>query len=105
MCRQAGEGVSQRRLADDLTLTSSGITRLVDRMEEAGLVSRVPAPADRRSVLVEPTDQGRTAFVLAAGVHAQVVEQYFVGPLSQAEYTRLTSALGQIDKALDDTVH
>jgi DNA-binding MarR family transcriptional regulator len=102
LCRQQGEQVSQRRLADDLTLTSSGITRLIDRMEEARLVRRVPAPGDRRSVLVEPTDQGRTTFVEAAAVHAQVVETYFVGPLSRADYTRLTGALARIDKALDD---
>jgi DNA-binding MarR family transcriptional regulator len=103
LCRLPGEEVSQRRLADDLTLTSSGITRLVDRMEEAGLVRRVPAPGDRRSVLVEPTGQGRTVFVAAAAVHAEVVEKYFVGPLSRADYARLTGALGQIGRALDDT--
>ncbi|MES5817617.1 MarR family transcriptional regulator [Streptomyces sp. RG80] len=103
LCRQEGEGVSQRQLADDLTLTSSGITRLIDRMEETGLVRRVPSPTDRRSVLVEPADRGRTAFVDAAAVHAEVVERYFVEPLSQADYTRLTAALDRIDKSLDDT--
>ncbi|MFF7047756.1 MarR family winged helix-turn-helix transcriptional regulator [Streptomyces griseorubiginosus] len=100
LCRQPGEEVSQRELADDLTLTSSGITRLVDRMEEAGLVVRVPAPGDRRSVLVEPTDHGQTVFLQAAAVHAQVVDRYFVNPLSRADYTRLTSSLGQIHEAL-----
>lgn len=44
LCRKPGEQVSQRQLADDLTLTSSGTTRLIDRMEEAGLVRRVPWP-------------------------------------------------------------
>jgi DNA-binding MarR family transcriptional regulator len=78
LCRQPDEEISQRRLADDLTLTSSGITRLVDRMEGAGLVRRVPAPGDRRSVLVESTDRGRTVFLRAAAVHARVVERYFV---------------------------
>ena len=49
LCRQPGEEVSQRALADDLTLTSSGITRLVDRMEAADLVRRVPSPEEIRS--------------------------------------------------------
>lgn len=44
LCRHPAEEISQRRLADDLTLTSSGITRLIDRMEGAGLVRRAPAP-------------------------------------------------------------
>ncbi|MDH6447614.1 MULTISPECIES: MarR family transcriptional regulator [unclassified Streptomyces] len=100
LCRQPGEAVSQRELADDLTLTSSGITRLIDRMEEAGLVCRVPSPGDRRSVLVEPTDHGRSVFLRAVAVHSEVVERYFVAPLDRADYTRLTGALGEIHKAL-----
>jgi DNA-binding MarR family transcriptional regulator len=100
LCRQQGEEVSQRELADDLTLTSSGITRLIDRMEEAGLVGRAPSPGDRRSVLVEPTDHGRTVFLQAVAVHSQVVERYFVVPLAGDDYTRLTRALDEIHKAL-----
>lgn len=96
------EEISQRRLADDLTLTSSGITRLIDRMEGACLVRRVPAPGDRRSVLVESTDHGRAVFLRAAAAHAQVVERYFVAPLASADYGRLTHSLGQIEKALRD---
>jgi DNA-binding MarR family transcriptional regulator len=100
LCRRPGEEVSQRQLADDLTLTSSGTTRLIDRMEVSGLVRRVPSPEDRRVVLVEPTAEGRTAFLRAATVHAHVVEEYFVKPLTADDYTRLTGALSEIDKAL-----
>ncbi|MEU9452652.1 MarR family transcriptional regulator [Streptomyces sp. NPDC048277] len=100
LCRRSGEEVSQRQLADGLTLTSSGTTRLVDRMEEAGLVRRVPSPGDRRLALVEPTAEGRTAFLGAAAVHARVVEEYFVRPLAGDDYARLTGALAAIDRAL-----
>jgi DNA-binding MarR family transcriptional regulator len=102
LCRHPYEEVSQRRLADALTLTSGGITRLIDRMEGAGLVRRGPAPGDRRTVLVEATDHGRAVFLRAAGVHAQVVERYFVAPVARADYGRLTRALGEIEKALRD---
>ncbi|OIJ94869.1 MarR family winged helix-turn-helix transcriptional regulator [Streptomyces colonosanans] len=102
LCRQPGEEVSQRVLADDVTLTSSGITRLVDRMEEAGLVRRVPSPEDRRSVLVEPTDDGRAVFLRAVAVHARVVERYFVTPVARDDYARLTGSLHQIHQALRD---
>ncbi|MCZ0984718.1 MarR family winged helix-turn-helix transcriptional regulator [Streptomyces diastatochromogenes] len=98
--RQPGEEVSQRQLADDLTLTSSGTTRLIDRMEDAGLVRRVPSPGDRRVALVEPTAEGRTTFLRAAAVHAQVVEEYFVKPLAADDYARMTSALSEITRAL-----
>lgn len=100
--RQLDEEVSQRRLADDLTLTSSGITRLIDRMEEADLVRRVPAPGDRRSVLVESTDHGRAVFLRAAAVHARVVERYFVAPVAPDDYGRFTDSLSEIQKALRD---
>ncbi|MFJ5998847.1 MarR family winged helix-turn-helix transcriptional regulator [Streptomyces sp. NPDC092370] len=103
LCRHPDEEISQRRLADDLTLTSSGITRLIDRMEGAGLVRRQPAPGDRRSVLVETTDHGRAVFLRAAAVHAQVVERYFVTPVPPADYGRLTRSLGQIETALRDS--
>ncbi|MFJ8108334.1 MarR family winged helix-turn-helix transcriptional regulator [Streptomyces sp. NPDC096132] len=100
LCRRPGEEVSQRQLADDLTLTSSGTTRLIDRMEGAGLVRRVPSPEDRRVALVEPTTEGRTTFLRAAAVHAHVVEEFFVRPLAADDYSRLTGALSEIDKAL-----
>ncbi|WP_037672761.1 MarR family winged helix-turn-helix transcriptional regulator [Streptomyces griseus] len=100
LCRQPDEEVSQRRLADDLTLTSSGITRLVDRMEEAGLVRRVPSPGDRRSVLVDSTDHGRTVFLQAAAVHADLVERYFVAPVPHDDHGRLTASLSRIHEAL-----
>jgi DNA-binding MarR family transcriptional regulator len=103
LCREPGEEVSQRLLAEDLTLTSSGTTRLVDRMEEAGLVRRVPSPDDRRIVLVEPTDHGRAVFLQAATVHSHVVERYFVTPVARDDYTRLTGALSDINEALRDT--
>ncbi|MDW6066054.1 hypothetical protein SAZ11_60145 [Streptomyces sp. FXJ1.4098] len=35
LCRRPGEEISQRQLADDLTLTSSGTTRLIDRIDKA----------------------------------------------------------------------
>ncbi|MFC8666958.1 MarR family winged helix-turn-helix transcriptional regulator [Streptomyces sp. NPDC057199] len=100
LCRKPGDKVSQRQLADELTLTSSGTTRLIDRMEEAGLVRRAPSPGDRRVALVEPTAEGRTAFLRGAAVHTRVVEEFFVKPLAADDYARLTSALSEIDKAL-----
>jgi DNA-binding MarR family transcriptional regulator len=35
-------------------LTTGPTTRLIDRLEQAGYVRRVPAPGDRRKVIVEP---------------------------------------------------
>jgi DNA-binding MarR family transcriptional regulator len=45
-------------LAERLTLSRGGITRLVDRLEEAGYLARVSCPEDRRSLRTELTGAG-----------------------------------------------
>jgi DNA-binding MarR family transcriptional regulator len=100
LCRDPDEQVSQRALAEDLVLTRGGITRLIDRMEEAGLVRRRPSPADRRVTLVEATRQGEKAFLKAAGVHARVLEHCFVAPVPDEDRRRFTAALERITTAL-----
>jgi DNA-binding MarR family transcriptional regulator len=100
LCRDPDERVSQRALGRNLVLTSGGITRLIDRMEEAGLVRRVPSPDDRRVTLVEATPEGEKTFLHAVDVHARIVERYVVAPVAADDRRRLTVALGQIITAL-----
>src|SRR5262249_729045 len=47
------------RLAKRMELSSGAMTNRLDRMEEAGLIHRLPDPSDRRGVVVELTEQGR----------------------------------------------
>jgi DNA-binding MarR family transcriptional regulator len=49
-------------VSDGLLNRSSDTTRLVDRLEEAGLAERLPNPADRRGVLVRATAEGHRRF-------------------------------------------
>jgi DNA-binding MarR family transcriptional regulator len=100
LCRTPGEQVSQRDLGEKLVLTSGGTTRLVDRMEEAGLVRRSPSSVDRRVTTVEATDKGRAVFVTAATVHAEVVEQYFVAPVAPDDHAVLVRVLADIGAAV-----
>jgi len=102
LCRDPDEQVSQRALAQNLVLTSGGVTRLVDRMEEAGLVRRVPSPDDRRVTLVEATEEGEKTFLHAVDVHARIVDRYFVAPVTADDRRRLTTSLDQIITALRD---
>ncbi|MCU7728668.1 MarR family transcriptional regulator [Actinoplanes sp. KI2] len=59
---------TMQELARLLGQDKSSVSGLVDRAERRGLVARVPSAADRRSVLVSLTDQGRR---LAASVEEQ----------------------------------
>lgn len=45
-------------LARFVDLTSGSVSRMIDRLDAAGCVKRVPDPGDRRKVLIEPTPSG-----------------------------------------------
>lgn len=52
---EQGGSMSAGDLAHASRLTTGAITAVIDRLERAGYVRRVPDPSDRRRVLVEPT--------------------------------------------------
>ena len=68
------------RLAEVTGLTTGSATRMVDRLEQAGWVRRVPDPTDRRRVLVEPApgifDKLRSVHASIAAAQRAVIERY-----------------------------
>lgn len=50
------EGTNQAALADLMDIQPITLARLIDRLQEAGLVERRPDPSDRRSVRLHLTD-------------------------------------------------
>jgi DNA-binding MarR family transcriptional regulator len=56
---QSGGPAIMRDLAANLGLTARNVTAVIDSLEEAGLVSRVPHPHDRRATVIELTAAGR----------------------------------------------
>jgi len=54
ICRKPG--ISQDQLAGMLYVSKSNVTRQLERMEQAGLVTRSPLPTDRRVMQVFPTE-------------------------------------------------
>jgi DNA-binding MarR family transcriptional regulator len=57
-------GMPVSAVSDGLLNRASDATRLIDRLERAGLAERLPNPADRRGVLVRATEEGRKRFAL-----------------------------------------
>ncbi|MFE9452253.1 MarR family winged helix-turn-helix transcriptional regulator [Streptomyces sp. NPDC006739] len=91
---RAGEpGLSMRAIAQEQVLTTGGATRLVDRMEAAGLVERAEDPADRRGRLVRLTPLGEETAVRASVVHVENIKRYFVRPLPEADRKRFAEDL------------
>jgi len=56
----ADQPMTAGQLAQSLSLSSGAVTYLVERLVQAGHVTRDVDPADRRKVLLVPTEQGRT---------------------------------------------
>lgn len=94
-----GNRLRMTELADRVLLSKSGLTRLVDRMCNAGLVSRLADEEDRRGRWVEMTKVGRERLVDAAPVHMRGVHQYFTDYLSDEEAKVMGAALRRIADA------
>src|SRR5881394_1511113 len=90
------EGIPMNELADRILYSKSGFTRVVDRMEEGGLVRRVRPDNDRRSILVVLTDTGRETMEYARRHHRNAIEQHFSQHLTNTDIKALTRALEKI---------
>jgi DNA-binding MarR family transcriptional regulator len=93
---ESPDGIAMTELADQILYSKSGFTRLIDRMEEAGLVSRVRPPNDRRSILVTITDQGTQTMQDARRHHRDGIERHFSRHLTDTDTKALTRALERI---------
>lgn len=83
-------------LARAIVLSRSGLTRLVDRLEAAGLLRREPCPGDRRGAYAVLTPAGREAQLAAWPVYARGIEAHFARHLSDAEAASMATALGRV---------
>ncbi|HVA08128.1 MAG TPA: MarR family transcriptional regulator [Acidimicrobiales bacterium] len=96
----APEGrLTMSKLSADVALTTGGVTRLVDRMTDAGLVERKNCPSDRRSVHVVLTTQGQETLRKAVAEHIEGIDRHLYARLSARDRADLSSVLG---KLLDD---
>jgi MarR family transcriptional regulator, 2-MHQ and catechol-resistance regulon repressor len=88
--------VTMSRLSNDLALTTGGVTRLVDRMAEAGLVERQACPNDRRSIHVILTAEGRAVLDRAVAAHMEGIDRHLMAHLSDKDRASLATALTKI---------
>jgi DNA-binding MarR family transcriptional regulator len=84
--------LSQQEIADRLDADKSHVMRLIDQLEQRGLVARTPDPADRRRHRVELSSAGRR-LVRAATPDARQAEDNYFRALSPAERRTLTDLL------------
>ena len=93
---ESPDGIPMNELAERILYSKSGFTRVVDRMEEAGLVRRVRPQHDRRSILVLLTDRGTETMERARLHHRDGIDRHFSQQLTDADVKALTRALEKV---------
>lgn len=87
--------LSPSKLAESTLVTSGTMTSRLDKLEQRGLVRRLPNPDDRRSLEVELTEAGHS--LIDEGVADHVAdEQHMLAPLSARERTELARMLRKL---------
>lgn len=82
-----------------LMLTSSGTTKRLDRLEQAGLIARTPDPGDRRGTLITLTPAGHALLDRAIDAHV-ANEHRLLAALSKAEQRELADLLRKLQLGL-----
>lgn len=101
LARTPGNHLRMTDLAAQTTLSTSGVTRVVDRLDRDALVRREACPTDRRSSYAVLTDAGRARVDAILPGHLQLIDQWFVQQLSTEQMDQLQTAL----RILRDAVH
>jgi DNA-binding MarR family transcriptional regulator len=82
-------------LAEWLTLSRGGITKLVDRLQQAGYLERVNCTEDRRALQASLTPAGAAMLEEMRGVYAAELERH-LRTLSEEEAELIKAALGKV---------
>jgi DNA-binding MarR family transcriptional regulator len=96
LARSPGHRLRMSDLAAQTSLTPSGLTRAIDRLEATGLVERLPCPSDRRGAFASLTPAGQERIGAAIGPHIRHVERYFTSALAADEQRQLARLLRKV---------
>ncbi len=98
--RTPGQAMRMTRLAEAVSFSSGGFSRLADRMQQAGLITREPDPDDRRAIVVRVTGHGRAVLRASLAVHVPGLQRHFIGHLTPEQRSALEVILRHLRTAL-----
>ena len=93
LARTPGHRLRMTELAAQAALSASNLTRVIDRMEDAGLIRRDACISDRRGAFAVITDTGIKTLEMALPVHLETLQRNVAGPLGSRRLATLTSML------------
>ena len=99
LSRADNERLRRTDLVRSLQLTASGVTRLLDGLECAGLVEKAHCESDARVTYAVLTDAGRTKLKDASCSHVAAIRELFEARYSDAELQTLAELLGRLPGA------
>ena len=88
-------------LANELLLTASGVTRLLDGLERGGYVEKASCDSDARVTYALLTDEGRERFEEASHAHVDAIRALFGERFDDEELATLARLLGRLPGAGD----
>jgi DNA-binding MarR family transcriptional regulator len=97
---KAGGRLRIHELADAVVLSRSGLSRLLDRLESAGLLRREPCEGDRRGAYAAITPEGRSKLAEMWPVYERSLVEHFAPALSASRARVLRDALGQVAESV-----
>jgi DNA-binding MarR family transcriptional regulator len=97
--RAEGPGMRPRELGLHVTISKSGLTRLVDRIVAAGFIERRACDSDRRGHTIVLTDSGRAMLKEMQPAFAQIHEAAFASQLSEDEARMLSGLLNRLQES------
>ena len=93
-------------LATQSAMSPSGLTRAVDRLVDAGYVTREHCPTDRRVAWAQLTPEGLARIEEAVPVMLEQIEEHFLAPLDAAQRAQLDTLLRLLrDHVRPDAAH
>ena len=93
LARASNRSLRMTELAQRVMFSPSGLTRVVDRLVEEGLVDRQRDSGDARAVFARLTEKGYDALRRAAQTHLRGILRHFTGRLSQTQLRNVALAL------------
>ena len=88
-------------LAGQTSLSTSGVTRVVDRMDRSGLIRREACPSDRRSSYAVITEAGIARLEEIIPGHLELMQRWFIGQLTPTQLDHLLVSMRTLRDAVN----
>jgi MarR family 2-MHQ and catechol resistance regulon transcriptional repressor len=102
LARTPGFELRMSDLAAQTSLTPSGLTRSVDRLQDQGLVARRVCPEDRRGAFAVLTEEGQAVMARAIPLHMEHIDEVLCHLFTSEEEQQLASLLRRLRDHLFD---